>query len=225
MELRNQKRLFIAINGYGVSDNIFTDLSYQAYLIQIFNHLWANYRTKPLIIIPCGGNTDMEKPFKRTEAGEMSKWLKDQMKKVGLAKLWKVYPCATQLSALENMLACKQLVNKNKLIYFCEKTREQKMKELAKKIFGSQAKIIAIEFDGSPTRYDLITRHNLEKEDLQYSLLALKDPRWRAWLKKATKEKIKTLRQLPARLRYQQVDKITKKVKKEWYLRYLNFKF
>lgn len=210
-------KLIVVINGYGVPKDIMTDFSYYAYLIQIFNFLWENYRQKSLLIIPCGGPTDLYPPFKRTEAGEIAKWLKVRIKKLGLTKKWRLRSIATELSALENLLACRRFVHNSNINYFCERTREKKMRILASKIFGNKIRVIGIEFDGSASRYQLPGRKELENQDLSYSLLALKNPTWRKILRQAAEEKIRVLRKTPERVRATEIDRITRQIRDEYY--------
>lgn len=207
----------IIINGYGVPKDIMTDLSYHAYLIQIFNFLWENFRSSDLLIIPCGGLTDMFPPYKRTEAGEITKWLKYKINKLRLSKKWRLQPIATELTALENMLACKKRIKNAPLLYFCEKTRERKMRILAKKIFGNKTKIIGVEFDGSAPRYQTPGRKTLEERDLKYSLLGLANPIWRKMLQQAAIDKINILRKTPEKIRAVEIDKITRRIRDDYY--------
>lgn len=199
----------IIINGYGVPKNILKDQNYHAYLGQILNFLWDNYQHKNLNIILCGGNTDMCRPYKRTEAGQMHKWFYPRIKNLHLDKNWQLIRNSVGLSAVENLLTSKNFLASGGIIYFCEITRQYKSRTLVKKIFGSRAKVIAIEFDTSPARYDAVTRKKLEQKDLQYSLKALDDKDFSQRLKKANQEKIKQLRKLSSKQRRLQIDKIT----------------
>ncbi len=217
------KKLFAAVNGYGVPRDIFTDLGYHAYLVQVFNYLWEGYRKQSLTIMPVGGPTDLFAPYRRTEAGEITKWLQPRVRGLGLSNSWKIKPCVRELSALENMLAVKRMVGKSRMLYFCERSREQKMKALARKIFGAKAKVMGVEFDGSPLRYSK-NRVALEREDLAYSLLALKDKRWRAQLKRAAVEKIRLLRRTPVSKRAKVVDEVSRRVKRQFFERYRKLK-
>lgn len=165
----------------------------------------------------------MIKPYRKTEAGEMAKWFKLKIKERGLTVKWKIKICATELSALENMLAIKSLIGNKPLWYFCEQTREIKMRALARKIFSQQAKVIPIEFDASPARYDDDIRKSLEKEDLQYSLLALEDKQWRRVFKKYSQEKIRILRNLPPGKRRLATDRIARDLKREFYRNYRQY--
>ena len=97
-----------------------------------------------------------------------------------------------------------------------EKTRENKMKTLVRKLYGSKARVIPIDFDMSPSRYDPNIRTKLEAEDLKSSLRALRDSKWRKKLNAANNEKLRVLRSTPKNKRFAEIDIITKKVRKEF---------
>lgn len=215
-----KQRLIAIINGYGVPKDIRTDCSYHAYLVQAVNWLWERHRTHAVTIVPCGGKTDMQRPYRRTEAGEMVKWLAPRIRALGLASTWRVQPIATELTALENMLAAAKRYPRGPIVYFCEWTRLRKMRALAERIFGKRATVIGIEFDGSTPRYDLRERIGLEREDLAYSLAALEDPAWRRVLRAAAEEKIRVLRATPATVRATEVDRIARRIRREFRQRY-----
>ncbi len=202
------------INGYGVSKNIFTDLSYHAYLTQVLNYLYDRYRKQEIVIIPCGGKTDFYPPYKRTEAGEMSRWLRAKINELGLR--WQITPNGKHLTAFENIISCVRFIKRNdSVLYFCENTRKFKMKRLVKEILGSRVKVVPIEFDASPPRYQ--NRINLEKENLAYDLLALQNLRWRKLLLEAAKEKICALRKISPEIRGVEIDKISCMIRKKYF--------
>lgn len=213
-------RLVVVINGYGVPEDFRTDCSYHAYLVQVVNWLWERHRTHAITVVPCGGKTDMRRPYRRTEAGEMTRWLRPRIVTLGLAPRWRVAPVATELTALENMLAAAKRYRADPIVYFCEWTRLKKMRALAKRILGARATVIGIEFDGSPPRYDRDSRRALEREDLRYSLAALEDPAWRQMLRAAAEEKIRVLRLTPAHIRATEMDRIARRVRREFRHRY-----
>lgn len=214
------KRPIVIINGYGVPEDIRTDCSYHAYLVQVMNWLWDRHRTHAITIVPCGGKTDMRWPYRRTEAEEIAKWLRPRIVGLGLASRWRVRPIATELSALENMLAAVKRFPRGPIVYFCEWTRLRKTRALAERIFGKRATVIGIEFDGSTPRYDLRERIGLEREDLAYSLAALEDPAWRKLLRAAAAEKVRVLRATPERIRATKVDRIARRIRREFRQRY-----
>ena len=210
----------VIINGYGVPEDIRTDRSYHAYLVQSLNWLWERHRNHTITIVPVGGKTDMQPPYRRTEAGEIVKWLTPRIRSLGLTSHWMVQPIATELTALENMLAATKRYPNRPIVYFCEWTRLKKMRTLAKRVFGMRATVVGIEFDGSAPRYDRDGRAALEREDLRYSLAALNDPEWRRMLRAAAEEKIRVLRATPERVRAHEVDHIAHRIRREFRTRY-----
>lgn len=215
-----KQNLIALINGYGIPEDIRTDRSYHAYLVQVLNWLWDRHRTHAITIVPCGGKTDMRRPYRRTEAGEIAKWIRPRIHAIGLASRWQVAPIATELTALENMLAAAKRYPRGPIVYFCEWTRLRKMRALAKRVFGTRATVIGIEFDGSPPRYDRDGRRALEREDLRYSIAALEDTAWRQMLRAAAAEKIRVLRATPARVRATEIDRIARRIRREFRIRY-----
>lgn len=214
-------QLTAIINGYGVPEDIRTDRSYHAYLVQVLNWLWERHRTHAITIAPVGGKTDMHPPYRRTEAGEIAKWLHPRIVALGLTSKWRMQPIPTELTALENMLSAAKRYPAGPVVYFCEWTRLKKMRALAKRIFGTRVAVVGIEFDGSTPRYDSKGRAALEREDLAYSLTALEDPAWRRALRAAAAEKIRVLRATPARIRATEIDRIARRIRREFRERYV----
>lgn len=212
--------LVAIINGYGVPKDIRTDYAYHAYLVQVLNWLWERHRTHAITIVPCGGKTDMRRPYRRTEAEEIAKWLRPRIVGLGLASRWRVRPIATELSALENMLAAVKRYPNDAIVYFCERTRLRKMRALVERVLGARATVVGIEFDGSAPRYNVKGRIALEREDLRYSLAALEDPVWRRMLRAAAEEKIRVLRKMPPHVRATEVDRIARRIRHEFRQRY-----
>ncbi|MFA4954455.1 MAG: hypothetical protein WC641_04035 [Patescibacteria group bacterium] len=208
-----RKISFAAINGYGIPRDILTDMSYHAYLVQVFNYVWRNYGDARLTLIPTGGKTDLFPPYKRTEAGEMARWFKPRIKKLKLK--WDIETCGA-LTALENMLTVKRLVGNASGVYFCELSRRAKMQRLAREVFGNKVRVIGLEFDGSAPGYDLKTRRAMERLDVRYGLLALKDSAWRKKMEQAARLKIKTLRKTDPQVRATEIDRIALAVQKEF---------
>ena len=177
--------------GYGIPRNILKDENYNFYLKMVFNRIYnittKNQTKKPLIICS-GGKTDMFKPYKRTEAEEMIKLFKSLRERPFLKKItrnWLFIPEKKSLSTLENFLNCQQIVKKRRVkkanfYIFCEKTREKRIKILAKKILDKNYNflIIPIDFDVSANRYlsiDFIAKK--EKTELKHDLWALQSPK------------------------------------------------
>lgn len=214
--MRQIVKKYILINGYGVPKNIFTDANYTRYLRKVFGYLHKNYYNQALLILLLGGPTATQAPFNRTEADEMKKWFMREITQRGFSRLWSVHTIKTKISALENLIEAKKVVGKNPVIYFCEKTRLIKSRRLVGKIFALKSRVVAIDFDHSPARYDTKTRQVLEREDLAYSLRALKSPAFRKTLQNANKEKLRILRTLSPRLQRKNVDKIALEVRRNF---------
>lgn len=69
LQIKIMKNIFI-IPGYGIPKDILKDEPYRKYLGLVFNHIYQiclnKDENKPVIIF-CGGNTDIFKPYTRTE--------------------------------------------------------------------------------------------------------------------------------------------------------------
>lgn len=171
--------------------DIFKDEKYNFYLKIVFNKIYSivikNNITKPIIIF-CGGNTDGLKPYKRTEADEMIKFfatmIKEQPFLKSLTRNWIIVSEKESLSTLENLINSKKIIAKRKirkanLFIFCEQTRENRIKVLARKIFDKNYnfQIEPIDFDVSANRY-LSPEYLSKKEntELKHSLWALQSP-------------------------------------------------
>ncbi|MFH1482503.1 MAG: hypothetical protein ABIJ28_02115 [Patescibacteria group bacterium] len=177
--------------GYGVPKNILKDENYNFYLKMVFNKIYGfvvkNKIEKP-IIITCGGETDMLKPYKRTEADEMIRlfgaFIKERPFLKPMTKNWLFIPENKSLSTLENLLNSNKIIQKRKVkkanfFIFCEQTRERRIKVLAKKILDKNYNflVVPIDFDVSANRYlspEFLVRK--EKVELEHSLWALQSP-------------------------------------------------
>lgn len=178
--------------GYGIPKDILKDENYNFYLRMVFNKIYSfvmeNKIDKP-IIITCGGETDMLKPYKRTEADEMIKlfsaFIKERPFLDPITKSWLFIPENKSLSTLENLLNSNKIVQKRKIkkanfFIFCEQTRENRIKVLAKKILDKNYNFLTvpIDFDVSATRYlpqEFLDKK--EKAELEHSLWALQSPK------------------------------------------------
>ena len=177
--------------GYGVPRDILKDENYNFYLKMVFNKIYGfvvkNKIDKP-IIITCGGETDMLKPYKRTEADEMIKlfsaFIKERPFLKPVTKNWLFIPENKSLSTLENLLNSDKIIQKRKVkkanfFIFCEQTRENRIKVLAKKILDKNYNflVVPIDFDVSANRY-LPIEYLAKKEsaELKHSLWALQSP-------------------------------------------------
>ena len=183
------KTVFL-IPGYGLPKNIKPDENYNIYLKSVFNTIWdltvKNKIVKPLIILS-GGKTDCFKPYQRTEAEEMAKIFKPLIQRTRIksqTRGWQVALEKKSLSTLENLLFCRDILRKKKinsgqLYVFCEMTRQERMKILARKVLGKKFKIKvwAVDFDHSQNRYlDPKFISKKEKAGTKFALGALKSP-------------------------------------------------
>jgi hypothetical protein len=209
--------------GYGIPKDILKDENYNFYLKMVFNRIYdivsMNKIKKPLIICS-GGKTDMFKPYKRTEAEEMIRLLKNLSKRPFLKKItrnWLFIPEKKSLSTLENFINCQQIIKKRRIkkanfYVFCEQTRAKGIKILAKKIFNKNYNflIIPIDFDVSANRYlsiDFIAKK--EKAELEHSLWALQSPKNLKKHHKVFAERIEYLRKAGPKVHVEAV--------KEWW--------
>ena len=154
-------RTYIVL-GYGIPKKMETDDNYPRYLGIVFNTIFAQTQisNEPVTILFCGGLTDMFKPYNRIEAQEISRYFKSLADRDicrATTKRWKVLLEKKSLSTLENLVYTKQIVDTkhidtSSLTIFCETTRLNRVKRLAKHIFGN-AKVIDIDFDVSSNRY------------------------------------------------------------------------
>jgi hypothetical protein len=211
------------VSGYGIPKDILKDENYNFYLKMVFNRIYdivsMNKIKKPLIICS-GGKTDMFKPYKRTEAEEMIRLLKNLSKRPFLKKItrnWLFIPEKKSLSTLENFINCQQIIKKRRIkkanfYVFCEQTRAKGIKILAKKIFNKNYNflIIPIDFDVSANRYlsiDFIAKK--EKAELEHSLWALQSPKNLKKHHKVFAERIEYLRKAGPKVHVEAV--------KEWW--------
>lgn len=173
------------INGYGIPKNILKDENYSLYLKMAFNAIYdisQSKRTDRIHIFFSGGKTDCFKPYKRTEAEEMKKYLSTYLASKPYLKEFisrtSLYMEKNALSTLENFLNTKELLHKSRIkgniIIICEKTRELRIKNLVRRIFGKTS-VLPIDFDISANRYlDKKFLNKKEKKILAFDLWALK---------------------------------------------------
>lgn len=180
--------------GYGVPKDIMTDGNYDRYLSAVFNRVWdENWpcrNEKMPVVVFSGGPTDMEKPYVRTEAGEMAKRFKPFMKTLRswYGEGWAILLEEGPLSALDGLLAADQDIKSSfpddlpSVTVFCEWTRRDYITTLANHLFGTgswwkQPRTCGIDFDQSANRYRdsrFLAKRNAAA--LQFDLWALGSP-------------------------------------------------
>lgn len=197
------------IPGYGVPDNIFEDENYNFYLKIAFNRIYNSTIDEDIeapIIICSGGNTDMQEPYNRTEAGEMIKFLQhlaDRPAVEGKADSWQFIAEEDALSTLENLLNFKKIlqekdIDQASITIFCEQTRADRIETLAEKILGEiyEFEVEPIDFDVSENRYlDSEFIEEKEQKELDHALWALESEDNLNKHHKLLEEKIEYLRE------------------------------
>lgn len=195
------KKVYI-VPGYGIPKNILSDEHYNSYLKTVFNQIFEASQNKEALIIFSGGNSDIFKPYHRTEAEEMRRLFMKLAQRSFVAqavKRWQIVIEKKALSSLENVLNSKQIFLKKKITFsdvtlFCEWSRQEKMKVFMKKIFGKNFVVKAIDFDISQNRYHTDLIRKKEAKDIEFSLWALKNPANLRRYKKLFAERILWLR-------------------------------
>lgn len=169
------------ICGYGIPKDIFSDENYRMYLNLVFNKIYTLSANQACVIIPSGGPTEMEPPFLGTEADAMGKYLEFMMQRPEVkeqTKGWQILLEDKSFSSLENLVFAKQLIQEKGLTgdvtIFCEQTREDRMREMAKQIFQKDVSVEPIDFDVSKNRYlDPAILRSKEEEALREALWTL----------------------------------------------------
>ncbi|OGH71239.1 MAG: hypothetical protein A2921_01850 [Candidatus Magasanikbacteria bacterium RIFCSPLOWO2_01_FULL_43_20b] len=189
------------IFGYGVPKNIIEDDNYRRYLSIVFNRIFDIAGGEKATILFCGGSTDCFKPYKRTEADEMSRLFKNLAKRKevgGEAKKWEYILLNKTVCGLENILYTVGYLKKNRIKktdvnVFCEQTRTRRIKTLLaygkkydKKLHQINFRILPVDFDLSSNRYlakEFIAKR--EKHDTKQEFEAIKSQKallkWRQW--------------------------------------------
>jgi hypothetical protein len=198
---------FVLVNGYGVPKDIIKDDNYRHYLNAVFNTVYeacVRDNIQPIIIFS-GGKTDMFKPYRRTEAGEMAKYFKLLAKRPFVAKVTKTWKCELEsraLSSLENMLFARELLKKkyprvqSGTVVF-EHTRTKRIHAVGKKVFAGfkELTFLPVDFDVSKVRYDLQLVDDKEAYALKMDLWSLESPKNLKLHHEVFADKVKTLRQ------------------------------
>jgi hypothetical protein len=200
--------LVFLIPGYGIPKDIMSDPQYQIYLNLVFNTIYdstvKHFETKPPLVFS-GGNTDGMPPFKRKDFDEMVRFFtylcqRDAVKK--FTRTWKVYRESRSLSTLENFVNMRDLLKQknipvSRLFIFLEHVKADFRKHLLRYIFPEEwkTKILSIDFDTSPTRYqDTQSIADKERVLMKYSLWALRKPKNMKKYKQVCKERVAILR-------------------------------
>lgn len=209
------KKFSALICGYGVPKNIFDDKNYHAYLTACFNNLFDLRRGDRGIIVVNGGPTDCYKPYRRTEAGEMTKWLqkkKTEVEKMTGKKLpWKIISKPKSLSSVENLLNFRPLAKGTKII-LCEHVRAPRIRKLAGKIFSRGVKIVPIDFDASARRYTPIRTRASEQDFLRMELAAISDPKALLKIRAFMKKKLAIMRKYSAEEAHRRLPEILERL-------------
>jgi hypothetical protein len=196
----------LVVLGYGIPKDILQDQHYEIYLRTIFNTAFEMCTKSGVwnpVILLSGGKTDMLKPYRRTEAQEMARAFKLLMQRPAVkthTKHWKIVLEQKSLSTLDNFLYLRDVLEQKqiklgKVVVFCEQTRVDRVKILAKRIFKT-ATVHPIDFDQSANRYlDPNKIKRIMKEGLKLDLWALKSEANLAKHRALFKEKIAFLRE------------------------------
>lgn len=161
-----------------------SDRNYQIYLGIVFNTIYESARNRAATIIPCGGPTKCDQPYRGTEGEMIAACLTDLLARDEVKQYvssWRIIPETQSLSTLENLLFAKKLMEEQHLAgsvtIFCEKTREERLKAFAHRIFGSDALVQSIDFDLSKNRYlDPEVLATKEAKALNEGLWTLEEP-------------------------------------------------
>src|SRR3989344_2073787 len=173
------------ILGYGIPEDIKQDKNYITYLHIAFNKMYEISAETEAVIIPCGGPTNCSPPYEGTEAEEMERFITDLMGQSGIQEktsAWKIIQENKSLSTLENFVFAKHIIDEQNLqgdiLVFCEKTRENRIRAFAEKVFHQRNWTIeAVDFDTSKNRY--LNQKTIDiKEELamKEGLWVLEDP-------------------------------------------------
>lgn len=189
------------ICGYGVPEDILTDRSYHAYLTTCMNWLFDRCAKTSGAVVLNGGPTDIFKPYQRTEAGEMAKWIRRKQAEIertrGEKLPWKIVAKPKSLSSVENILNFKPLTDEtSNVIVFCERTRTARIRRLVKLIFGSRrVTIVPIDFDGSPRRYQPIRTKQSERDFIRMETAAVHNRHALKLIRSFMKKKLTLMRE------------------------------
>jgi hypothetical protein len=192
-------KIFV-VPGYGLPKDVSIDPKYNEYLNVVFERISKFSSLSPktkITIIFTGGNTDLDKPFNRTESGEMIKLFK----KIGghQIKNWNIKKEQKSLSTLENLVYVNKMLESEKIsgniTIFCERSRSTRIEKVAREIFKNFT-ITPVDLLSEEQKGSALIKKK-EKVALDYSLRALKDKESFKKYRKVFEDKIKILRGVP----------------------------
>lgn len=189
------------ICGYGVPGDGKETENYQTYLNVAFNYLFERSRDQEALVIVSGGPTNCTPPYKGTEAEHIARWMKARFSRAPEATAkWRVAEEDRALSSPENLLFAKDLIAamgvEGDMVVVCEFLRERKMRAYTEAVFGSEAEVVAIDFDTSPNRYESRDRvEALLDQQIAADLPIVNNPELRAEHHAFYQQKLAKLRQ------------------------------
>lgn len=174
--------------GYGVPDDVFTDANYTTYLRVVLNTIWSD-PAKDKIVWFAGGRTDLRKPYRRTEAGEMLRFFRrwERLPIVRrVTKQWHVASNPHPLGVPESLAWFVEYLGRvafDRTVVFCEATRRHRVETLMQHLVDSKvsrderALTIGVDFDTSANRYRSLDEiKEREQAELDLDTWALESP-------------------------------------------------
>lgn len=219
------KQFVALIPGYGVPKDILTDKNYATYLAPCFNMLFDTFRDTQGTIVVSGGRTDVFPPYRRTEAGEMKRWLVAQIalarKASGMRLPWKIALDTRALTSVENVINFKPFVSRDATtIIFGDKTRMARLKKFFRAVAPRHPfTAVPIDFDMSTNRYRLDHLEKRESTDLKFGLEAITNPKVRNIRREFAQKKLKMMREIGPGS-HEQLPEILEKLKNEFAKKY-----
>ncbi len=134
----------VVVPGYGLPTDIFADEMYEKYF-RVVKRKINEYGDEEMHLIFCGGNTDLDPPYVRTEAEEMKKLWELKFGKPNV----KVWLEKESLSSLDNQVGAKKIMETNGWkvlpLLFCERTRLERIRLIAKWVYGAEVEVIPVD--------------------------------------------------------------------------------
>lgn len=199
------KQVFI-VPGYGIPPNTLKDNAYRAYLTSVTKQVTNYLKTRPLtkcVLIFCGGKTALDKPFNRTEAGEMVRLFTHVSRNTLSSSQIKINKEQKSISSLENLVnannALQRLTKtKKQVIIFFERTRAYRGRELAKIVIkGKKIKVIPVDLYTPEQMKHIKLMQKKDKLSLNASLWALRSTEHYKKLHRIYLRRIRILRRTP----------------------------